>query len=383
MDISVFKCWMSVDLKKPIDLDSFDEIRKIDKSDMISFCMDAPRHYSKAAQVATGFKVDFPKPENIIIAGMGGSAIGGELLKDWAQDTSRVPIEVCRDYHLPAYANKSTLVFCTSYSGETEETLSVFLEALKRKCKIVSLSSGGALREFAEKLNVPHLLVPSGMAPRATLPYLFLPLPTILEKIDFAYGVNAELRETVRILKQVSAENSPENQTKNNMAKTLATKINGTIPMVYGFRFYRAVAQRMKTQINENSKNLAKWEYFPELNHNEIVAWEKAEEFASHVSVIFVRDSDEPEEIKNRIEFTKETINKTSAKTFEVWSKGKSKIARMSSIICTGDFTSVYLAVLRGVDPTPVKTISILKERLKQTGVKEKTVRELRKLSKG
>jgi len=383
MNISVFKCWMSVDLKKPIDLDSFDEIRKIDKGDMLSFCMDAPRHYSKAAQVATGFKVDFPKPENIIVAGMGGSAIGGELLKDWAQDTSRVPIEVCRDYHLPAYANKSTLVFCTSYSGETEETLSVFLEALKRKCKIVSLSSGGALREFAEKLNVPHLLVPSGMAPRATLPYLFLPLPTILEKIDFASGVNAELRETIRILKQVSAENSPEKQTKNNMAKTLATKINGTMPMVYGFRFYRAVAQRMKTQINENSKNLAKWEYFPELNHNEIVAWEEAEEFASHVSVIFVRDADEPEEIKNRIEFTKETINKTSAKTFEVWSKGKGKIARMSSIICTGDFTSVYLAVLRGVDPTPVKTISILKERLKQTGVKEKTVRELRKLSKG
>jgi glucose/mannose-6-phosphate isomerase len=383
MGISVFKCWMSVDLKKPIDLDSFDEIRKIDKSDMISFCMDAPRHYSKAAQVAKGFKVDFPKPENIIIAGMGGSAIGGELLKDWAQDTCRVPIEVCRDYHLPAYANKSTLVFCTSYSGETEETLSVFLEALQRKCKIVSLSSGGALREFAEKLNIPHLLVPSGMAPRATLPYLFLPLPTILEKIDFAFGVNAELRETMRILKQVSVENSPENQTKNNVAKTLAMKINGTIPMVYGFRFYRAVAQRMKTQINENSKNLAKWEYFPELNHNEIVAWEEAEEFASRVSVVFLRDADEPEEIKNRIEFTKETINKTSAKTSEVWSKGNSKIARMSSIICTGDFASVYLAVLRGVDPTPVKTISVLKERLKQTGVKEKTVRELRKLSKG
>jgi glucose/mannose-6-phosphate isomerase len=151
---------------------------------------------------------------------------------------------------------------------------------------------------------------------------------------------------------------------------------------VYGFRFYRAVAQRLKTQINENSKCMAKWEYFPELNHNETVAWEKAEEFASCLSVVFIRDSEEPDEIRERIEFMHEIIQKTSVKTLEVWSRGKSKLAKMSSVICVGDFTSVYLAVLRGVDPTPVKTISVLKERLKKTGVKEKTVQELKKLGR-
>jgi len=375
-------CWSCIELKKSIKLESLSEIKKVDKSNMLSFCVDAPMHYEKAARVAEQFNASFPRPDNIVVAGMGGSAIGGELAKDWAQNVLKVPIDVCRDYHLPAYANKNTLVFCTSYSGETEETLSVFLEALRRKCMIISISSGGALREFAEKLNVPHLLVPSGMAPRATLPYLFLPLPAILQKLDLASGVEAEFQETVKILRQVSAENSPENRVSSNKAKTLASEINGTIPMVYGFGFYRAVAQRLKTQINENSKNLAKWEYFPELNHNEIVAWEQAEEFAPYVSVIFIRDVDEPDEIKKRIEFTKEMIDKTSVGTFTLWTKGSSKLAKMSSVICAGDFTSVYLAVLRGVDPTPVKTISLLKERLKQTGIREKTIRELRKLGK-
>jgi glucose/mannose-6-phosphate isomerase len=369
-------------LRKSGRLNSPDEIRKIDKSNMLSYCVDAPKHYKRAAIVAEQFKVSLPSPANVIVAGMGGSAIGGELFKDWAQDNLAIPIEVCRDYHLPAYANKNTLVFCTSYSGETEETLSVFLEALRRKCILICISSGGALREFAEKVGVPHLLVPSGMAPRATLPYLFLPLPAALQKLGLASGVEAEFKETVEILKHVSAQNSPENSASSNKAKTLASDINGTIPMVYGFRYYRSVAQRLKTQINENSKNLAKWEYLPELNHNEIVAWERAQEFTPYVSVIFVRDVNEPDEIRKRIEFTKEMVNKTSVRTFELWGEGKGKLAKMSSVICTGDFTSVYLAVLRRVDPTPVKTISLLKERLKETGIKEKTIRDLRKLSK-
>lgn len=369
-------------MKKSGVLNSLDEIRKVDKSNMLSFCMEAPKHYGKAAQLAQEFNVDLPRPENIVVAGMGGSGIGGELFKDWAQDKASIPIEVCRDYHLPAYANGKTLVLCTSYSGETEETLNVFLEALKRKCTVISISSGGTLQMYAGKLNVPHLPVPSGMAPRATLPYLFLPLPIILEKLGLASGVDKELAETAKVLTQVSSESSPENMTESNVARTLALEADGTMPVVYGFRFYRAVAQRIKTQFNENSKNLAKWEYFPELNHNEIVGWQKAEEFAPRLSVVFIRDSEEPREIRERIEFMKETVNKTSVRTFELWSKGKSRIARMASVICTGDFASVYLAVLRGVDPTPVEVISILKERLKKTGVKEKTIRELKKLSK-
>jgi glucose/mannose-6-phosphate isomerase len=363
-------------------LDNIDEIKKIDKSNMLSFCVQAPKHFGNAARVASQFKISYRKPETIVVAGMGGSAIGGELMKDWAWDRMTLPVDVCREYHLPAYANKKTLVFATSYSGETEETLSVFLEALKRRCMIICISSGGALTEFAEKLSIPHLLVPSGMAPRATLPYLFVPLLGILEKMGLAPGVGTEFSETVKVLKQVSFENSLERPLSGNLSKKLASNVYGAVPTVYGFGFYRAVAQRLKTQFNENSKNPAKWESFPELNHNEIVGWEQAREFAKCFSVIFIRDAEEPKQIMERIEFTKEMISRVAVKLSEVWSSGKSTLAKMSSVICVGDFTSVYLAVLRGIDPTPVRTIALLKERLKKTGVKEKAVQELQKLAK-
>ena len=349
---------------------------------MLSFCVEAAKHYDNAAKLANRVKVDYPEPEAIIVAGMGGSAIGGELLKDWSRESAKTPIEVCREYHLPAYANKRTLVLVTSYSGETEETLSVFLEALNRKCMIMAISSGGTLQKFAEELSVPHLLVPSGMAPRATLPYLFIPLPIILQKIGNVSNVDRELIETVNILGQVAVENSPEIPLDRNPAKTLASEILGTAPAVYGFQFYRAVAQRFKTQINENSKNPAKWEIFPELDHNEIVGWEKAKEFAKYFSVIFIRDNKEPKEIRRRIEVSREIINQVLNKLLEVWSKGETTLAKMSSVICMGDFTSVYLAVLRGIDPTPVKSIDVLKRKLKETGNKEKTVSELQKLAK-
>lgn len=368
-------------LGKPL-LDASSRIRKIDKSDMLSFCVEAARHYRDAAELSGKVKIKYRRPKTIIVAGMGGSAIGGELLKDWAKDSVRTPIDVCRDYSLPAYADENTLLFATSYSGETEETLSVFLEALKRKCMTITISSGGTLQRFAQELDVPHLLVPSGMAPRATLPYLFIPLPRVLQKIGIAPSMQKEYSETVRILKQIGEENSPETPSANNPSKTLASEIQGTIPTIYGFGFYRAVAQRFKTQINENSKNPAKWEYLPELNHNEIVGWEEAKEFAKYFSVIFIRDKAEPREIKLRIETTRELISRTLTGLFEVWSKGKSKLARMTSVICTGDFTSVYLAVLRGIDPTPVRSIDFLKRRLVETGVRQKTINGLEQLVK-
>ena len=362
-------------------LDNLSEIKRIDKSDMVSFCVEAPKHYAEAAKTAKTVSISYPKPQTIIVAGMGGSAIGGELLKDWARDKIAVPIEVCREYSLPAYADKNSLVFVVSYSGETEESLSVFLDAIKRKCMIVCISSGGVLHEFAEKLNVPYLRVPSGMAPRATLPYLFMPLPILLNKIGLVSDVTPEISETIKILRQVSDSNSPEKPFKDNFSKKLASNICGTVPVVYGFGFYRAVAQRLKTQFNENSKVPAKWEFFPELNHNEIVGWEAVKELAKYFSVILIRDDDESKAMRQRIQATKELIYKESVKVFEVQSIGKSMLAKMSSVICTGDFTSVYLAIMRGIDPTPVKTITLLKEKMKRSGVKEKIIRELQKFS--
>jgi glucose/mannose-6-phosphate isomerase len=363
------------------DLGNINQIRKVDKSNMLSFCADAPKHYGEAARLAKAISLGYSKSEAIIVAGMGGSAIGGELLKDWARDKIAVPIEVCREYSLPKYADKSTLVFIVSYSGETEESLSTFLDAVKRRCMIVCISSGGTLQEFAEKLDIPHLLVPLGMAPRASLPYLFIPLQILLEKIGLASQVASEISETVKVLKQVADSNSSEKSLRENFSKKLASKICGTMPFVYGFGIYRAVAQRLKTQFNENSKVPSKWEFFPELNHNEIVGWEAANGLVKHFSTIFIRDADEPEPIHQRIEATKKLMSRKSVKILEIQSIGKSDLAKMSSVICIGDFTSVYLAIMRGIDPTPVKSIALLKEKMKQSGTKREILHELQKIA--
>jgi len=361
-------------------LDNLNEIRRIDKGDMLSFCVQAPRHYREAAKLAQAISINYSKPQTIIVAGMGGSSIGGELLKDWAKHKITVPIEVCREYSLPAYTDEKTLVFVVSYSGETEEALSMFLDAIKRKCMTFCISSGGKLLEFAEKLKLPYLRVPSDIPqPRAALPYLFLPLPILLEKLGVISDASSEISEAVQILEQVKSENLPEKPLSDNFSKNLASKINGTIPIIYGFGIYRAVAQRYKQEFNENSKVPSKWEFFPELNHNEIVGWEAAKELAKCFSTIFLRDKDEPEEIQQRIEATEELMHE-GAKISEVWSVGESGLAKMLSTIYIGDLTSLYLAILRGVDPTPVKTIALLKERMKQSGVKERIIGELQKL---
>jgi glucose/mannose-6-phosphate isomerase len=363
-------------------LDDVEEIRRIDKSSMLQFSVEAARHYREVARIAEKIAVNYPKPGNIIVAGMGGSAIGGELLKDYARSQTPVPIEVSKDYTLPAYAGKRSLVVVVSYSGDTEESLNAFLDAQRKKCMVYCVSSGGSLIEFAEKLNVPHLRVPAGMPPRAASPYLLVPQLVLLEKMGLVSGVSEGLSEATKLLEKISRENAPEKPAASNPAKLLASGINGTVPVVYGFGIYRGVAQRWKQQFNENAKVPAKWDVFPELEHNEVVGWEKAGALARHFSTVFLRDKNEPVEVQSRIEITRSLMQARSggSKQFEVWSRGKNPLAKMLSTILVGDFTSVYLALLRGVDPTPVQTIVTLKKKLGETGTKERIIRELETL---
>jgi glucose/mannose-6-phosphate isomerase len=361
-------------------LDNREKISHIDKSRMLNFSVEATKHYSEAAKNAERIIVDYPKPSNIVVAGLGGSAIGGDLLKDWAKTQLTIPIEVSREYKLPAYANKKTLVFITSYSGDTEETLSSFLDALQRRCMIFCISSGGAVIKYAQKHKVPYLQVPGGMPPRAALPYMLVPLLVYIEKAGLVKGVKEELKEAFSLLEKISEENGPEKPTNENFSKGLAQTIGESTPVVYGFGFYRSVAQRFKQQFNENSKSAAKWEYFPELDHNEIVGWEGRGEQCKWYSVILIRDIAEPVEIESRIEATKQIMEQAGLIIVDLEVQGTSPLAKMLSTILVGDFISVYLAVLRGADPSPVKTITVLKNTLEQNGVKNKIVAELEKI---
>lgn len=344
---------------------------------MLSFCVEAPEHFENAIRIAKTIEVNYPKPKAIIAAGMGGSAIGGELLKDWMRDTVNIGIEVCREYFLPAYVDGNTLVLITSYSGETEETLNIFLEAVRKKCMIICISSGGALLEFARKMKLPYVSVPAGIPPRAALPYFFTSMVILMEKLGLISSVDEEFSQAIKVVKQVCEENLPKKPLSENFSKKLASNINGTIPTVYGFGIYRSVAKRFKQQFNENSKVPSKFDFFPELNHNEVAGWEMAGKLLKCFSVIILRDKDEPKEIRCRIEATKELMSGKVAGINEVWSKGQGKLARMLSSTLIGDFTSIYLALLRGVDPTPVKTINLMKKKIAETGTKYRILHEL------
>ena len=363
-------------------LDQQDRIKEVDLSNMLGDLGKTPDYCRDAIKRAKQVKVpEGVKPKNIVVAGMGGSAIGGEILHDWLRDTLSVPIEVCRDYTLPAYANKDTLVFVNSYSGNTEETLTAFLAATKRKCTVLAVTSGGQLEAFCKKLRVPHTLIPRGLQPRVAVPYMFFPLPVLMEKMGIISNIDGELEEAIQALEKAAKANAPEVPTENNTAKQLATQLKDTIPVVYGFRQYTSVAHRLKAQFNENSKVPAKAEVFPELNHNETVGYDAPETLTKNLSVILIRDHNEPPELRNRIETTTELVFSRAGKVLEVWADGEARLAKMFSVMCVGDYASVYLAILQNKDPTPVKIIDRVKGELaKKTRMKEQFDAELAKL---
>ncbi len=357
-------------------LDREEEIKEIDKSGMLKICMRIPEDCVEATKRAKGTKIPgevkisesasitYKQPQCILIAGMGGSAIGGEILRDWLRDQAPLPIEVCRDYTLPNYADQNTLVFAVSYSGNTEETLSALVDAIRRSCMVMTITSGGHLLSLSKKLRIPYLKIPGGMPPRAAIPYLFFPLPVLMKKTGLPLEIEEEISETVEILRKLRKETAPQTITDNNPSKKLALELVDTIPIVYGFGPYGAVAHRWKTQFNENSKVPSYWEAFPELNHNEVMGWEAPEALTRKISVILLRDQDEQPEIRRKIEVTKELALYKAQKVLEIYATGKSKLAKIFSLLHVGDMTSVYLAILRGTDPTPVRTIERIKEKV-------------------
>jgi glucose/mannose-6-phosphate isomerase len=329
------------------------------------FCRDALRRAEKIripkkVEIRERVNITYLRPKNIIVSGMGGSSVGGEILRDWLRATVPIPIDVNRDYDLPAYADKDTLVFVVSYSGNTEETLASFVEAIKRRCMTIAITSGGHLLSLSERLSLPHVKIPRVLAPRVAIPYLFFPLPILLEKMGLSLEVEEEIEEAIMVLEELRDEIGPKTPTEANPSKRLALNLVGTIPVVYGFREYRALARRLKTQFNENSKIPSKHDVFPELKHNEVSGWEAPDSLTRQFSFVLLRGRHEPAEIQHSIEATK--LLAIRKKTFEIYSRGDKKLARMFSILQIGDFTTIYLAILQEKDPRLISNIASIKE---------------------
>jgi len=376
-------------------LENPEKIREIDAHDLLGAQQSFPRFFEQALRLSSRVKIprrkscgklrlDYGKPLNVVVAGMGGSAIAGDIVKDWLRHKLSIPMEVCRAYGLPAYAGPKTLVIVESYSGNTEEAISCFLEALRRRCMVFTVSSGGSLLRISLDLGLPSLQVPEVPAPRASLPFLLVPIAVLLSKLNLIPPrfVSSEIRDAARLLEELVEEFRPEADVKINQAKQLAIQLADTIPVVYAPESLSSVALRFKTQLNENSKVLAKYDLFPELNHNEAIGWEAPRSLTSIFTVLLISREQEREEMKKRIAVVRdEFLAKKASRTVEITARGKSILQQLLSSIYIGDMTSFYLAILYRVDPVSTKVFQVVKqgveERLNVISRLEEQIRSL------
>lgn len=303
--------------------------------------------------------------KNIVVLGMGGSAIGGDLLSNYLADELSIPIVVIRGYDIPKFVEENSLVFAVSYSGNTEETLSALKRCLEAKARVIALTSGGKLAILAQENNFPVIKVPAGIQPRAAISYLFFPVLKALERLGLIKERSGEVEETFNILQELSSEYGAKSPSGNNLAKKVALSLYQHLPLVYGSEgLLEAVAMRWKTQINENSKWPCFWNVFPELDHNEIVGYEIENSINLQVKIVYLQDKEGLLRVEQRREITRKIIEDKVAEFIVCPTIGKGKMARMFSLIFLGDLASYYLAILNQVDPSPVACIENLKEEL-------------------
>ena len=303
------------------------------------------------------------RPRVVVVAGMGGSAAGGDLVAACATDVVDVPIFVHRGYGLPTVVGPDGLVLVASYSGDTAEALSAFDAAVARRVPVVALTAGGALAERAAARRVPRVALPGGLMPRMALGYMFLPAVTVLADAGLAVATPDDVDEAIIAVEALAVELAPDRPTASNEAKQLASAIGDRLAAIYGGPDTAVAAYRWKTDIEENAKTFALAGALPEMNHNEIEAWQLP--VAKQMHAILLRDAKEAPEIARRFEIVHDLITPGAGGVSEVRGRGRSRLARLLTLTYLGQWTSYYLAVLRGHDPWSVPILDELKRRMR------------------
>ena len=321
-----------------------------------------PAQCREALRLAVEPRLRAQRPGLVVFAGMGGSAVAGDLLATCAAERLDVPVLIHRGYGLPAAAGARALVIASSYSGETAEVLSAVEAALARGVAVASLTAGGRLAELAMARRIPLLRLPAGLVPRMALGYLFLPAARILADVELAVLTPVELREVVEVLEELAGELRPEQPPQVNEAKRLALAIGDRMPAIYGGPTTGAVAYRWKTDLEENAKLFAIAGALPEMNHNEIEVWRAGA--AQALQLVLLREADEPSEIARRFQVLRELAAPAAGGVSECRARGAGKAARLLSLAYVGMWVSYYLAVARGVDPWATPMLDEVKRRL-------------------
>ena len=351
------------------ELDSFKRIEKCDESGMLELIESFPEQCQDAKRIGDEFELPqgLRRPyKNIVCTGLGGSAIGADLVRSYVAEEAQIPVSVNRNYTLPNFVDEETLVIASSYSGNTEETLSAYREAVSRGSSIIVITSGGKLERSAKKDDIPCLIIPEGFPPRCALGYSFFPLLTVLTKIGIIKDQAVQIDDAIHNLRRLKdSKVGYKIPYRNNPAKKMASEIFGKLPVIYGSSDHiDAVVTRWRGQLAENSKTLSSGHLFPEMNHNEIVGWENPKKVLKECTAIILRDAADHPRISKRMDATRDILKRYSVKVLEVSSSGKELLARIFSLVYMGDFVSFYLAILNGIDPTPVERIAIIKKEL-------------------
>jgi glucose/mannose-6-phosphate isomerase len=332
---------------------------------MMDYLYGLPEQFEQCLQFDYSGLKNCPMPHHIVITGLGGSAIGGDIVRTLAWSTAKVPVIVNRDYNMPAFTGPDTLVMVVSYSGNTEETVSAYQQARKAGARIICVVSGGQIAEMAGADGCPVIKVPGGLVPRAATGYLFAPVALALEAIGVLQGVAQQISETIAILKNMRDEIGPKADPAQNQARSIARELKNAIPVIWGTAVTsEAAALRWKAQINENAKSPAYYNVFPELNHNEVVGFEVPQQLLQQMAVVVLRSPSDSERMVKRMAITANIIRDRVKNIIEVSARGNSFLAQFYSLVYMGDYTSVYLALEYGINPTPVKVIDYLKAEL-------------------
>ncbi|MBI1389996.1 MAG: bifunctional phosphoglucose/phosphomannose isomerase [bacterium] len=340
---------------------------KIDPTGMLNWIETFDAQCRQGVEIARRTELPpFGMIRNAVVCGMGGSAIGGDLLRAYVSARALAPIEVVRGYDLPRYAGPETLVVASSYSGNTEETLSTYAAARERGAAIAAITTGGTLAEQCARDGVPAIITPGGYSPRAALGYSFMPLLVLFERLGLIEDQSAPLEETLSQLNRTKERNCFDSPAENNPAKQTAKELYGSIPIIYaGQNAFEPVAARWRAQINENAKTFAHNAVVPEMNHNEILGWKNPKpSILKKLHVVYLLDSGYNPQTLKRFDVMRGILDPAAHGVSVIQSEGEELLARMFSVIHYGDYVSYYLSMLYKEDPTPIPAIDFLKAEL-------------------
>ena len=338
-------------------LDDKDYIARIDPDDGLSVAYEQPKQLDLQVELDIDMK---NKISNVVVAGMGGSALAAGIAQNWWSEKLTVPLEVVRDYKLPGYVDSSTLVVCSSYSGNTEETRSAFADAKAKHANIVVIASGGELESLAGEAGVPFIQIPRGFQPRMAVWFGVKALSELFEHLHLIEGATSELRDAQPLLFSAAKEWAKDTPTEKNYAKQIAEQLMGKTPWVYAGPQLSSAAYKWKIDLNENAKNVANWNCFPEFNHNEFIGWTSHPVEKPFAVVELISNLDHPQ-IEKRFEVTNDLLSGRMPAPELVEVKGQTQIEQILWACLLGDFVSIYLGILNGVNPVRVDAIEKLK----------------------